>query len=185
MDKRFTIDREERLEALFDEYSLSVLFLDYVEDHNPSLRLPYHGWDHLLSVSYWAGKGGEYHGLSQHIIQSLMIAGLFHDTDYIPGATEERNIQASVDFMRKSTLVDDEKLVEMLIRATYFPHEKPLTLPSAIIQDADLLQRLELDYDEFRQGLNQEKGGRGVDPEFPPIEMLNTEWAKNLYKKSF
>jgi predicted metal-dependent HD superfamily phosphohydrolase len=150
---------------------------------NPSASLPYHGQEHLYSVALRARAGGLHYQdrLPAYSIDELFIAGLFHDYAYSLEATEAENIATAIAAAHMLFSGPRGYRIGQLIAATYFPHQATDTLLQGIIQDADLLQLLEPDYEEvFLPGLAAEKNFT-PKADFPGLALLGTTWGRNLY----
>lgn len=166
-----------RLRALL--YRTHLLGMDArlilsVYDLNPSAALPYHGAAHCVTVALRAAQAQKDAKGDEASQRSVILAGLFHDADYVMGASESENIPRAVAFSR--SMIGENEEVESLIRATTFPHTKAESDVAALIQDADLLQAIEPDGARFFRALEEE--GDTPDPDFPRPENLNTEWAR-------
>lgn len=168
-----------------DYLGLSLHYLELF-DANPSAGLPYHGNEHQLALAAVLSRGARVEGLSEGNQRALLLAALFHDSDYEVGRSESENIASAVRFGRwalDQLNPELKDLVESLIRATEFPHGEALRLSERLIQDADLLMVSQPDFGNFLQGLREE-GGYEPDPLFPGLESLSTGWGKNLYRLS-
>ena len=176
---------------LLKELELSVGMIDELYTMNTSNNLPYHNFQHLLTVANRAVQGARYYNLSHTVQKALIIAGLCHDADYIVGEAESVNIprakrsaqQLCENFGIKKEITTQ---VMTLIDATEFPHYAVKTIEEQVIQDADLMQNLEEDCAKFLKGLCQEKNDDTIaDPAFPTVAGFNTQWAKELYCQKF
>lgn len=178
------IRRCKRMYGFFLEYELSLSLLNSIFDNNHSNYLPYHNFQHLLTVALNSIDAGLHYHLPSYQIQSLAIAGLCHDADYKTESTEHHNILNAKEFAQKLNISHDIiGDITTLIDASFYPHREPNNLCEAIIQDADLLQVLEKDANKFIKGLNEENNNDNFcDPLFPGVDNLTTSWAKEKYK---
>lgn len=183
-----TIQDHKRLDEIREQFKylgLSVSLIERVyEENNGHNYLPYHGFQHLITVSLRSIEGGLSLGLSLHEIKALAVAGLTHDTMYVPNRHDSLNISDSKSFLRALNVGEISDLSERYIEATEFPHNNPRSLGEKVIQDADLMQCLEEDCDRFVAGLEEEwLNVKKADPNFPGLDSFNTEWAKTIYTK--
>lgn len=176
---------------LLKELELPVGIINELHSINSSNNLPYHNFQHLLTVANRAVQGSRYYDLPHTVQQAIIIAGLCHDADYIVGEAESVNIpraKCSAQQLCESFGVEEEITAQVmtLIDATEFPHHVVKPLEEQIIQDADLMQNLEEDCTKFLKGLCQEKNDDTIaDPAFPTVDGFNTQWAKELYCEKF
>lgn len=183
--------------ALSQKLNIDSSMIDYIEEQSQGQNTTgYHNFQHLLTVAINAIRGANYYFIqNQNMRQALFIAGLAHDLKYDPMLHESVNIKKATNFVLNTLPAKNfasnrivYPIAADLVQATYFPHRISSSLEEKIIQDADLLQNLEPDAELFRKGLDQEQQMLNskkslADPNFPPLELLNTEWAKNLMKQ--
>lgn len=154
-----------------------------VYDANPSADLPYHGAAHGVTVALRAVEAAIEAGLSDADQADLLLAGIHHDLSYVVGVGESVNITRAI--ISSGAFIRDPgqaTRVAALIRSTQFPHVTPRSESEAILQDADLLQCLEPDRDRWLAALEEETG-RPSAPDFPGIDALNTERARERYER--
>lgn len=171
----------------FDRLKLSQDILSRVWQVNgASNQNPYHGFQHLLTVSLRAIEGGRFYGLEEVSLQKLAVAGLVHDLGYRVGESESVNIPRAQELTLDLFGHGFGDGVNILIAATEFPHGRTRTIEEKIIQDADFMQNLEPDADVFLRGLASERGSStGVSARFPGVKSFNTSWGKAVYEARF
>lgn len=176
-----------KVKNILTELSLSPELTEKIRELNyRSNNHPYHNIHHLFTVTIRAFEGGRHYNLEQEQLQSIVLAALTHDADYIIGESESVNIAAAKKVLYQ---VSPEHLFEKsahYIDATEFPHNEADCLASSIIQDADLMQGFEMDSQKFLDGLCSEKNDPSVaNPAFPGVQGFNTVWGKELYLSYF
>ncbi len=168
-----------RAQHVLDSYGLPHTLALVIFDENPSAALPYHGAPHLLSTALRALELLRAEGVESSAVEkALLLAGLFHDADYVPGAPDAENIERAVAFCRRYVPGELADEVERLIRLTEYPHTATTEdIAGKVLQDADLLQAAGPDADTWQTALNAE-AGITPDPAFPTDAMLNTDAAR-------
>lgn len=148
--------------------------------------LPYHNFQHLLTVTIRAFEGGKAHSFDKELLQNIVLASLSHDADYTVGASETVNISAAKKILYQISPAHLFDKSAHYIDATEFPHNEADCIASSVIQDADLMQGFEKDASKFLNGLCIEKNDPNVaDPAFPGVQGFNTEWGKTTYLSYF
>lgn len=187
---RHDLDRERRIRSVLAELQIPEAVLDVISLQNPSAHAPYHGYQHLLTVTLNCRAGADYLGLDTADTRLLVLAALFHDFGHLqqPDVHDSANIEAAVagalahlpKCMPEPSAVGIGRVID-LVRATEFPHTVAGSVPAAIIQDADMMQTLEPDGQRFLDGLGQEKGRRitaAQNDDFLDSYQPRTEWGK-------
>lgn len=190
------ISRAEEVRALLEHYSIDEDLVGSLIENNPSGDLPYHNNEHMFQVALTTAEILAREGLITG--QMAVVAALYHDADYTLGATEAENIEAAVRFYQKEAArlgfhdSEEQEVVSMLIRATDFDQRQEglkifgdmvfnQGIPSdwiAALLDADLLCSAHaVDRQRFIEGLQEERPGVAVSPDFPPVHMLLTSSA--------
>lgn len=175
--------RLSRLIHIFNRFGIGHTTVLAIYDRNPAAHLQYHGAAHNISVALRAYDLGVAEGFRDEGLQPLLIAGLFHDADYVPGDPEDDNIARAVSFARREVPGPLGEAAAALISETWFPHREPRTALGAVLQDADLLQGHERDGKRWLAGLEAESG-RPADEGFPTPDMLNTEAGRRFRARS-
>lgn len=126
-------------------------YFQVVFNHAQNLSRPYHNFRHMTHVMWLCYDACIFykHALNRRQMRDLLIAALFHDFDH--GGmfgNDDLNIERSIRGLRKHVLEEDRPqlpVIEALIRATQYPHLKPLDeldLSAQILSDADVSQAL-------------------------------------------
>lgn len=187
---RHDLEREARVRTVLNSLGIPDAVIETISLKNPSAHAPYHGYQHLLTVTLNCWEGAQYLGLDSAQAKDLVIAALFHDFGHLQQRTvqDSANIEAAVVGVRKhfpvclTSLTEEEtERVIGLIRATEFPHAEATSLSAGIIQDADMMQTLEPDGQRFLSGLSAERGRRitsAQNEEFLDSYEPKTEWGR-------
>lgn len=190
------LSRERQIEIILDKLDLVPDHLSYVRSVNPSRSLPYHGYQHLLTVAIACFKSGEYYfGNNVKQIRPLFLAGLYHDWDhsgnkYADSINVARAIVGMTKAMEELETLDNSTISEIasLIAITEFPIRRfPITQSEKIIIDADKMQWVESDFERWSTGLGQELNieiSWESTRKFLNKEPLYTSWARSqLFEK--
>lgn len=144
----------------------------------------YHDWRHVKSVASRAIEiARSFQNISDEDLKLLEIASYFHDIGYdVSNLDDQQNINRAIDLFERFDKIDlsdeESRLIKRLIQATKYPHDGYSNQLCQIIQDADLTQSWSDDQDVINANLTNE--GKSVSKEdFPTIEDLNTEYARN------
>lgn len=131
----------------------------FVSLNNKSNLIPYHNFDHLLTVTKWCGRLAGMLNLPQFETKALLLAAIFHDFDHSGGKEEDSvNVEHAVEALRYFCKIhrerqDIEDFAVDCIRVTEFPFvREPQNVAQKIIRDADLLQSIEPNYEEVLVG---------------------------------
>lgn len=131
----------------------------YVSITNPSNKVPYHNFDHLLVVTKWCGRLANMLQLPENETRALLLAAIFHDYDHSAGKEEDYiNVERAVTALKHFCAVHriDQETVDFAVdcvRVTEFPFiREPQNLAQQIIRDADLLQSIEPNYEDVLVG---------------------------------
>lgn len=144
----------------------------------------YHDWNHVKSVASRAIEIAEsFDNISEEDLRLLEIASYFHDIGYdVSNLNDQRNIDRAIELLEKFNKIDlsdeDFRSIKILIQATKYPHDGYSNRLCQIIQDADLTQSWSDDKDVISANLINE-GKPFSERDFPIIEDLNTEYARN------
>jgi hypothetical protein len=161
-----------------------------IREMNPSENnFPYHNSAHMLSTAVRAAAIFDAIHPRNLARGNLVMAALLHDADYAGAPDDEINIARAVAFAKRflSARTDfDISEIEKLIRATQFPHKHTAEIGEMIIQDADLLQTVPGASEDYRVWLERlsRETGKAASADFVKVEMLNTDFARNLLLKS-
>ncbi|MFE6967118.1 HD domain-containing protein [Agromyces sp. NPDC057679] len=173
------IIRETAILGLLEELGISDDHLTLVKQFNPSAALPFHGFQHLVTVALNAGAAALHERLPDDQVRAAVIAGLWHDFDHQGDPDDRVNIGAAISGYRNLSPDVVDPLVVAAIEATLFPHTPPASTLAAVMQDADALQTLEPDGARFMVALERELGVLALPPaEFLAAVPLHTTWAK-------
>jgi hypothetical protein len=186
---RHDLDRERRIRSVLDALMIPEAVLETISLQNPSARAPYHGYQHLLTVTLNCWEGAAYAGLDAATTRDLILAALFHDFGHFQRTVRDSlNIEAAVagvlnnfpKCLPELTVLETERVLA-LIRATEYPHGATDSVAAGIIQDADMMQTLEPDGTRFLDGLGKEMGRRitaAQNEEFLNAYEPRTEWGR-------
>jgi hypothetical protein len=190
------LSRELQVEIILDKLGLVPDHLPYVQSVNPSRSLPYHGYQHLLTVAIACYSSGEYYfGKNIKQIRPLFLAGLYHDWDhsgnkYADSINVARAIVGMTKALEELENLDNLTISEIanLIAITEFPIRRfPITQAEKIILDADKMQWVETDFKRWSTGLGQELNldiSWESTKKFFKKEPLCTSWARSrLFEK--
>lgn len=124
--------------------------IPYLLANNDANLLPYHNFNHLMTIVKWCGRMSSYYPLNAVQRRGLILAAAFHDFNHSGGhSTDISNITMALigltDFSCKFSIPNDVYDIAVdCIRVTEFPfRHTPTTLAQSIIRDADLLQGIE------------------------------------------
>lgn len=144
----------------------------------------YHDWRHVKSVASRAIEiARSFQNISDEDLRLLEIASYFHDIGYdVSNINDQRNIDKAIELFERFDKIDlsdeNSRLIKRLIQATKYPHDGYSDRLCQIIQDADLTQSWSDDKDVINANLISE-GKSFSERDFPTIEDLNTEYARN------
>ncbi|MDR3694642.1 HD domain-containing protein [Mucilaginibacter sp.] len=102
--------------------------------------LTYHSYDHIIDVYQAAENLGKLENITDHEMQLLLTAALFHDSGFIEGAAnhEECSCRIAEKYLPAFEFThDDIKTISGMIMATRLP-QTPKNLLEEILADADL-----------------------------------------------
>ena len=165
----------------------------------------YHNFRHLFHVAWLCYNACFYYSnlnlsgseiMSKRVMRNLMIAALFHDFDH-SGHTghDDHEITRAIHSLKKYIGEGDRDQLEeisAMIKATEFPHKpstSELSLPSAILRDADMSQAMS------KVWIQQIVFGLGTEMGLIPTKVLemqegfltnlefNTEWGRTLFSR--
>ena len=154
----------------------------FKKDQNDSVF--YHDRCHVKSVASRAIEiVRSFDNISEEDLKLLEIASYFHDIGYdVSNLDDQQNINRAIDLFDRFDKIDlsdeDSRLIKRLIQATKYPHDGYSDRLCQIIQDADLTQSWSDDKDVINANLISE-GKSFSERDFPTIEDLNTEYARN------
>ena len=155
----------------------------YFKNHQ-SKSVFYHDWQHVKSVAARAIEiARSFQDISDEDLKLLEIASYFHDIGYdVSNMDDQRNIDRAIELFERFDKIDlsdeDSRSIKRLIQATKYPHDGYSNRLCQIIQDADLTQSWSDDKDVINANLINE-GKSFSERDFPTIEDLNTEYARN------
>lgn len=172
----------------------------YIINNSKSNHVPYHNFNHLLTVLKYVHKGLEVEGITdEEEVKNILVAALFHDVDHSSGKeTDDINVATAKETIRafsESTGVElDFDITDEILDATEYPYKiegKDLTLRQGIIRDADLMQVFE--YNWIHQnigGLSQELNIEfftfiELQEKFLNAVEFNTSWGKALKEEKW
>ncbi len=160
--------------------------------NSKSNDLPYHNFNHLLTVVRYCFEGSSYYSLDEKDERELLLAALFHDVNHSGGKdSDDINVKVAkstvTNFIRDYNIDVDIDEVCKIIDATQYPYvieSKDLDLTQEIIRDADLMQVFEYNWiQQNMMGLCSEMGVT-MDKmivgqkQFLMSAQFNTEWGK-------
>lgn len=184
------LSREFRVVEILEELDLSPQHLEYVKKVNPSSGLPYHGYQHLLTVATACYESGMFYSSgSKDDARILFLAGLYHDWNHSGGTySDSVNIAQAIVGMTQSVKTletfDNATISQIasLIAATEYPSvREPKTTLEKIILDADKLQWVEKDFDRWAEGLGSETQTTITwesTKKFLKSQTIHTIWAR-------
>lgn len=146
----------------------------YLSLSNKSSQIPYHNNDHILTVVKWCGR---LMGMVTETVLSpkgLILGALFHDFNHSGGkAPDTENVAEAIAQLRvfasiHGYCISEGDLLTAVdcIQCTVFPFTiEPATIEQKIIRDADILQAIELNFEQvLGTNLRSEISvSRGVD----------------------
>lgn len=149
-----------------------IPILGHLALSNSSKDLPYHGNDHILTVTKYCGRLAGMHRVEIESEKALITAALFHDFNHSGGVNpDHRNAAAANLAMAKFFEVHPDLLTEeeqdlafRCIDCTVYPFVvEPELEIQKIIRDADLLQATESNFEhilfeQLRRELETAKG---------------------------
>lgn len=183
--------RQELIEESLKALSLNPAHLDII-GLNPAHINPYHNNEHLYTVALNCLEAAKYYNLSRQDERLLLLAGLYHDYAHSGGKHSDTiNVSKSISYalhhceeLEKLSDEETDKLAN-IIHATIQPstlHNADLNLLQKIIMDADMMQWLEPDADDFLVGLSVEMGREITwhsTKEFLENYVAKTDWGKH------
>lgn len=188
MQNNTTTGRLQILKEYLQTFNLPQNYIEYITkpENNPAAH-PYHNAHHCYTVAVNSILAADYYRLTDKNKLELIIASIFHDWNHSGGTlTDQENIQQAVDAYNKSVNIfriktlDHQNIIK-LIRATQYPHYPVFELTEQIIQDADLLQYMHNDYQEWIQAYNKEaniNANEADTAEFITAQKFNTKWGQ-------
>jgi hypothetical protein len=171
----------------------------WVMKNSKSNDLPYHNFNHLLTVVRYVFDGIEFYEgtnfeLTEQDGRELLLAALFHDVNHSGGKTsDEYNVQVAKEtvseFIRENYISVNLSEVCKIIDATQYPYvldPEDMDLKQKIIRDADLMQVFEYNWiQQNMMGLCSEMGVT-MDKmivgqkQFLMSAQFNTEWGQGM-----
>lgn len=156
---------------------------------NPTASKPYHNAQHCITVAIRSFEGARWFGFAAIDQLAITLAGLYHDYNHTspddnisrPLAVEgARKHISKIEGERRKNFVSD--ITEMISEARQGKRRQaPEKYGSRFVYDADHMQILEPDFEDFLLGLNSETG-RNVNLEAYTADLrkrkLFTRWAK-------
>jgi len=140
--------------------------IDAISVTNPTADKPYHNSQHCITVALRVSEGARWFGFAQVDALAMTLAGLYHDYNHtspddnisrplaIEGAREHID---RIEGQRRNLFVED--IAKMIDEARVAKRRKaPEYYGSRFVYDADHMQVLEPDFDEFLEGLGKETG---------------------------
>jgi len=137
----------------------------WVMKNNTSNNLPYHNFNHLLTVVKYTYGACQFYNLTEKEEKEMLMAALFHDVNHSGGVLKDdqniRNAKRTVtEFITKFCENINSTEVCRIIDATEYPYviePENMDLKQQIIRDADLLQSLEPNWiQQIIMGLSEE-----------------------------
>lgn len=137
----------------------------WVMKNNTSNNLPYHNFNHLLTVVRYTYGACRFYELPEKDEKEMLMAALFHDVNHSGGALkDDQNVKNAketvIKFINAFNLDIDPIEVSRIIEATEYPYviePEDMDLKQQIIRDADLLQALEPNWiQQIIMGLSEE-----------------------------
>jgi hypothetical protein len=140
----------------------------WIMKNSTSNHLPYHNFNHLLTVVRYTYGACQFYQLSKKEELEMLLAALFHDVNHSGGKeTDDVNVEEAKTTLRwfveefySDTLDSDE--ICRIIHATQYPYiiePEDMDLKQQIIRDADLMQVFEYNWiQQNMMGLCSEMG---------------------------
>lgn len=148
----------------------------------PLDTLYYHQYDHSLSVMKRAIYLAENEKCSEHEIELIAIAAMFHDTGFAVQYDENEQYGARIarEYLEKNDYnTSDIETIESLILATN-PNQDPHNLWQKIIKDADMDNLWRKDFFDVNEKLKHEreiiKNIKINDPDWYHASLWIIEW---------
>lgn len=167
---------------------------------NEAAKLPYHSTDHCLTVTKWCGRLASMENLK--VLSSekgLILGAMFHDFNHTGGkAPDSTNIQLALDVLEQFAEIHipletfnelDYTVARDCIIVTQFPFEyEPDTYEQEIIRDADILQSIDIDYEnilgeQLRKEIEVSRGHKVTRKQFAEGELAFLDTIK-MYTKA-
>tara|TARA_R110002020_G_scaffold366045_1_gene578153 strand:- start:96 stop:713 length:618 start_codon:yes stop_codon:yes gene_type:complete len=141
----------DRILTILKQNQLLSKGVEWVLKNSKSNTLPYHNFNHLLTVVKHCYYASIHHGLLVDEALELLLAALFHDVNHSGGEKpDSENIEMSKDalrqFLSENDFYVDVEEVCNIINSTQYPYvmeTEELSLKQSIIRDCDLMQVLE------------------------------------------
>jgi hypothetical protein len=139
----------------------------WIMKNSTSNNLPYHNFNHLLTVVKYTYGACKFYGLTNQEEKELLMAALFHDVNHSGGkSTDDINVKVAKEtvtkFIEDNFLAVDSTEVCRIIDATQYPYiiePSDMDLKQQIIRDADLMQVFEYNWiQQNMMGLCEEMG---------------------------
>jgi hypothetical protein len=139
----------------------------WIMKNSTSNDLPYHNFNHLLTVVRYTYGACRFYELNQKDEKEMLLAALFHDVNHSGGKqTDDINVinakKTVHNFFHKHKIDVDAHEVCRIIDATQYPYviePEDMDLKQQIIRDADLMQVFEYNWiQQNMMGLCSEMG---------------------------
>jgi hypothetical protein len=140
--------------------------LTAITETNPTANKPYHNAQHGITVALYASEGAEWFGFATIDKLAITLAALYHDYNHTSPDDNISRPLAIVGAQEHITRIEGERRTDfirdigtMIEESRYAKRRKaPEYYPSRFVYDADHMQVLEPDFDEFLIGLGEETG---------------------------
>jgi hypothetical protein len=186
--------RKQKTYRIASELGIHSSVVDYVLTNNTAANAPYHNNQHLLTVANNVYDCGYHYGQDQHTLKLLFLAGLFHDFNHSVNKYKDQiNVTLSVNGFIESlpylnlqlSRIDIERICQLIL-ATEYPHPSVSNVHELdatnkyMLRDADIIQTLAPDGNNFTEGLFIETGLRLSEEEKIKFikSSIKTEWAR-------
>lgn len=177
---------------ILDELDIDQSYIDNIIRFNN--WQPYHNFQHLITVALRVYEGAVYYELDFQSKRILVMAALLHDLAHPANSnkTDIENVMLSSNLAAELVVDDDsfstkemERIVTLIVGT-----ENTRTLISndslqGILNDADLMQSFEEDYERWFDGLSEETGkvvNIGATVKFYKTKIPHTEWGYNIFE---
>lgn len=167
MNSKVKTERYTKIVEILAILDLASDHVNILSHHNPSRNAPYHNTEHCFTVAINSYKVAQYYALSLEDTQALFLAALYHDFDHSADSTVsdivniERAINGLEKWLRKFKEENLLSFASSILEGTVYPHHLFVgerNFLQQIICDADSMQWLEEDAEQFMVGLSAEKG---------------------------
>lgn len=131
----------------------------YLSIENGSGNIPYHNNDHALTVTKWCGRlQSMIPNWTLTSIRGMLLGSVLHDIHHSGGAQPDTiNVAKAIETVQKFTSIHARSFnsVEIdvavkCVECTVYPFiVKPTTYEQMIIRDADILQSIDIDFENI------------------------------------